>query len=212
MTADVLNREVPPQVAALRRSPLADHAGLAAMAAPGGGLRVVELPFLTQVNLRVDPQGPAAARVAERLGVALPMRPNTVAVAGARSVLWLGPDEWLVVGPDGDLPDLVPLLTGSLAGDPGAVVDVSSNRTTIEVSGPDARGLLEKGVAIDLHPRSFGAGRCAQTLLARAQVVLWQVTDAPSYRVLVRGSFAGYLADWLVDAADEYLAPEDFAS
>jgi sarcosine oxidase subunit gamma len=131
----------------------------------------------------------------ELLGVPLP-RPNTVVTVGERSILWLGPDEWLVVGPPDD-----PVAT-ELTGD--SVVDVSANRTTIELAGPHARDTLEKGTSIDLHPRAFGPGRCAQTLLARAQVVLVQVNAEPTYHVLVRGSFASYLADWLVDAAREF--------
>ena len=83
-------------------------------------------------------------------------------------------------------------------------MDVSANRTTFELSAPWARDLLEKGMSIDLHPRVFGPGRCAQTLLARAQVILQQVDDKPTYHVLVRGSFAPYLAAWLADAASEF--------
>lgn len=163
-----------------RRSPLAGH--------PGGGHPAVrELPFRTMVNVRTG--------ATELLGVPLP-GPNTVATAGERSILWLGPDEWLVVGPPDD-----PVAT-ELTGD--SVVDVSANRTTIELAGPHARDILEKGTSIDLHPRAFGPGRCAQTLLARAQVVLAQVNGEPTYHVLVRGSFAAYLADWLVDAAREF--------
>lgn len=159
----------------LRRSPLAGHAG------------VRELPFRTMVNVRT--------RATELLGVPLP-GPNTIATAGERSVLWLGPDEWLVVGPPDDP------VAAELTGD--SVVDVSANRTTIELAGHHARDILEKGTSIDLHPRAFGPGRCAQTLLARAQVVLAQVDGEPTYHVLVRGSFAPYLADWLVDAAREF--------
>src|SRR5712692_4605465 len=48
-----------------------------------------------QVNVRAS--GEVAVRVGEALGVALPVEPNTVATRGQRSVLWLGPDEWLVV-------------------------------------------------------------------------------------------------------------------
>jgi sarcosine oxidase subunit gamma len=177
-----------------------------------------EVPFLAMVNLRVDPAGPAAGRIAALLGVELPTEPNTVASSPAWSVLWLGPDEWLVLGPDGAAPDLVELLRGLLAGQRGSAVDLSANRTTIELTGPCARDLLEQGCPLDLHPRVFGPGRCVQTMLARTQVVIWRPwegtddaegapgADAPgeTFRLLVRGSFAGYLAAWLTDAAGEY--------
>ncbi|EWM17999.1 sarcosine oxidase, subunit gamma [Kutzneria sp. 744] len=52
-----------------------------------------------------------------------------------------------------------------------------------------------------MHPRAFGPGRCAQTMLARAAVVLHQVDAGPTYRLLVRPSFAGYLTSWVRDAA-----------
>jgi sarcosine oxidase subunit gamma len=183
---------------------------------------LAEVPFLAMVNLRVDPAGPLAGRIAAALGVELPTEPNTVADSGAASVLWLGPDEWLVVGPDGTAPDLVEALRGVLAGARGSAVDVSANRTTIEISGRYGRDVLEQGCPLDLHPRAFGPGQCVQTMLARAQVVLWQPGVArggalggaggdgaadpaePVYRALVRGSFADYLAAWLTDAAGEY--------
>ena len=86
------------------------------------------------------------------------------------------------------------------------MVDVSANRTLLELEGPMAREVLMKGCSLDLHPRRFGPGRCAQTALARVQVILWQMTDEPCYRILVRCSFAPYLAAWLVDAMAEYQA------
>jgi sarcosine oxidase subunit gamma len=180
-------------------------------------LRLAEVPYLSMVNLRVDPAGPVAGRIAALLGVELPTEPNTVASSPAWSVLWLGPDEWLVLGPDGAAPDLVELLRGLLAGQRGSAVDLSANRTTIELTGPSAREVLEQGCPLDLHPRVFGPGRCVQTMLARAQVVIWRpASDAAdggpgeTFRLLVRGSFAGYLAAWLTDAAGEYwtVAPQ----
>jgi sarcosine oxidase subunit gamma len=41
-------------------------------------------------------------------------------------------------------------------------------------------------------------------MLARAQVLL-VAHDGDEFTVLVRSSFAGYLAAWLLDAAAEYL-------
>lgn len=161
------------------------------------GESIRELRHRAMVNLRVPPESPAADRIAAALGAPLPA-PNTVA-ARANTVLWLGPDEWLVIGDDAQT-----LLDKALGGDFGSVVDVSANRTTFELSAPWARDLLEKGMSIDLHPTVFGPGRCAQTLLARAQVILHQVDEKPTYHVLVRGSFAPYLAAWLADAASEF--------
>jgi sarcosine oxidase, subunit gamma len=162
---------------------------------------LTEVPFLAMVNLRVDPAGPLAGRIAAALGVELPTEPNTVAASGATSVLWLGPDEWLVVGADGAAPGLVEVLRGVLAGARGSAVDVSANRTTIEISGRHARDVLEQGCPVDLHPRAFAPGRCVQTMLARAQVVLWR-PGGGSGGAGRDGS--DYLAAWLTDAAAEY--------
>ncbi|WP_042387303.1 sarcosine oxidase subunit gamma [Streptacidiphilus melanogenes] len=196
-------------LAHLRRSPLGHLADrFAASSVPGpGGVRLRELPFLTQLNLRLDPTGPAAARAAEALGAPLPTGACQAAGTGALRVLRLGPDEWLVVGPDGAAPTLGDTLRQALGEEPGSVVDVSANRTTLELAGPSARPVLEQGCSLDLHPRAFGPGRCAQTTVAKVQVVLDQLDDEPCYRLLVRDSFAQYLADWLLDAAGESQAP-----
>ena len=92
-------------------------------------------------------------------------------------------------------------MRASFAPDWGSVVDVSANRTVIELSGPRARELLAHGCSLDLHPRSFGPGDCAQTLLAQTAVILWQTDDAPTFKIFVRASFAAHLTRWLADAA-----------
>jgi sarcosine oxidase subunit gamma len=97
--------------------------------------------------------------------------------------LWLGPDEWLVLdGREQDYP---------------VACDVSANRVCLELAGPGARAVLAGGTPIDL--RALEPGCCAQTLLARAQVIL-QCTAPDSFRILVRRSFAPYLRAWLEDA------------
>ena len=186
-----------------RRSPLAGYAAqLAAVAKRSDGdLGLAELPFRTQLNLRLDPQSPARQEIEAVLGFPLPLEPNTFTRGGAVSALWLGPDEWLLIAP----PDTA--LEPRLAGLAPSLVDVSAARTIVQICGRRARDLLAHGAAIDLHPRVFGAGRCAQTRLALANVVLAGVdADEPTFWVLVRSSFAGYLVTWLLDAAAEYLA------
>ena len=179
------------------RSPL-DGAGLPA--------RVRELPFLAQIDLRADPSDAALmARLTGALGARPPTEPNTAVVSddGTRHVLWLGPDEWLILGEPDTGPALEDAIRDAIGDGPGAVVDVSANRTTLSVSGPRARDLLAFGCSLDLHERHFKPGMCAQTLLARANVIIVPVGPAvePAFRVLVRPSFAAYLAAWLTDAA-----------
>ena len=166
--------------------------------------RLREVPFLTQVDMRLDPSDDAVRGAVEAVVGPLPLEPNTFTGDDAGSVLWLGPDEWLLVGPPDGAQALEAQLREALgeAASRVAVVDVSANRTTLELSGPDARRALESGCPIDLHPRAFGPGRCAQTLVARANVILQQLDDEPAYRLYVRPSFAAYLAAWLTDALE----------
>lgn len=176
--------------ATARRSPLA---GVALI----DGLR--ELPFLAQLDVRMSPE--AASTLTLALDIDLPLEPNTVTGDERRAALWLGPDEWLVVGQPGSEHQLEAVLRETSE---AAVVDVSANRTTLELRGPRVRELLEFGCPIDLRPSVFGPGRCAQTLLARANVIVWYLTDdpEPTYRLFVRPSFAAYVAAWLADATE----------
>ena len=64
--------------------------------------------------------------------------------------------------------------------------------------------MLAKGCPLDLHPLVFRPGDCAQTLLAKANIIIRCVDDSSSYELIVRRSFADYAALWLHDAALEY--------
>jgi sarcosine oxidase subunit gamma len=186
-----------------RRSPLA-HLTAELTDASSAAVTLRERPFLAQLDLRIGPDERARAAVAELLGRPLPIAPGTTSRSERCTALWLGPDEWLLVGAPGSEVQLADELSGALRDFSAAVIDVSANRVTIELAGPRAREVLQKGCSIDLHPRAFHAGRCAQTLLARAQVVLEQETEEPAYRVFVRPSFSAYLAAWLMDATMEF--------
>jgi sarcosine oxidase subunit gamma len=167
------------------RSPLADRAADLAL------IDAVEIAFLSQIDVRCSPE--EAARLA------FPPEPNTVAGDMTRGVLWLGPNEWLVVGLPGTAADTVTELEDELAGQHHSVVDVSQNRTVIELRGADRHALLASGCGIDLDPRGgWVPGLCAQTLFARAQVILQELDGAT--RVFVRPSFAGYVVDRLLAA------------
>lgn len=167
------------------------------------GVTLTERPFLTMVNLRVAPSSEAAERVEKTLGAPLPPQCGGTSTSGSHTVAWLGPDEWLVLS-RAEGTAVTAELRDALGSDAGSVVDVSANRTTLELSGPAARQVLEKGCPLDLHPRSFGPGGAVSTTVGPVALLLWQTDDAPTYRLLPRASFAGHLARWLIDAMSEY--------
>lgn len=177
---------------------------------PGGAVRLREVAFPAQVELRLDDvdAGAFGPRAGQFLCCGMPA-PGRAVGAGDPYVLWLGPGWYLVADRPGSAPGLLAGLRDALGADCGGIcgsaVDVSAARTVLELSGPSARAVLAHGCPIDLHPRVFGPARCAQTVLAQAQVVLHQ-TAAADYRILVRTSYADYLVRWLLDAMTEYTA------
>ena len=190
-------------------SPLASMTAAFAEIRPqsDGALTIGEIPFCAQVTLRVEPGSVAALAVVDALGLRLPTRPCTVASQDALDALWMGPDEWLLVSAERTAADLEGTVRAALAAhddpDPVSVVDVSAQRTIVELSGPAARTVLSRGCALDLHESVLGAGQCVQTLLAQAPVILQPMTETDTIRVFVRPSFATYLAAWLLDASFE---------
>jgi sarcosine oxidase subunit gamma len=184
-----------------RRSPLAAYED--AFADLPEGLRIEELAFLGQYSLRTDPAGDAADAVQRALGCRLP-EPCTGTRSADAEVLWLGPDEYLVL----TAPDSTQALRlrAEIGEGSASVINVSAQRTTLLLDGRLTRELLARGCALDLDPGVSPAGTCVQTLLAQTGVVM--LVDGPDrVRLLVRSSFAAYLADWLIDACAEYREP-----
>jgi sarcosine oxidase subunit gamma len=183
-----------------RRSAL-QHFGLTAAAAKsdaaGADLVIGESAHRAIVNIRGDGGEAFRAAVKSVTGVDLPVVPNTTAKAGDFRILWLGPTEWWVVTTGGAEEKLVADLRQAFTGQHAAVIDVSESRTVITLSGPSARAVLARGCSLDLHPRAFGPGQCAQTGLTKANIMLDQIDATPSFDVYVLKSFADYLWQWL---------------
>lgn len=192
--ADILDRQSPLQEWASRFAGLPETA------------RIDEEPFTAMVDLWVDPGAACGATVAETLGIgALPTTASTVTAGRDASAIWLGPQEWLICTTSRAGEALEAELQSAVAAHGGAAVDVSAQRTALRLRGAHARSVLAKGCSLDLHPSVFGPGAAAQTMLALANVVLIPLSDnGTDYRILVRSSFARYLAEWLIDAAGEF--------
>jgi sarcosine oxidase subunit gamma len=177
-----------------RESPLVSHAGDAgAVSWTGAGVVLTERPFRALLNLRGDPGDVAfAPAVAAATGLALP-GPNAFTAGGDLALAWLGPDEFLLIGAPGEERALADRLRARLSGVVSAVTDVTCGHTTLAIEGEGAREFLARGCPLDLHPREFRPGQCAQSHIAKTNVLLLQRDAKPTFEIVVKRSFADYL-------------------
>lgn len=163
----------------------------------------------TLLNLRGDATDTRFCEiVAEVAGAPLPERPNGWTGGEDGSVAWLGPDEWLIMAPEGRASSLEGGLRERCGDDAASamalsVVDVSHNDIGFVLSGIMAREVLAKGCPLDLHAGAFAKGRCAQTRLAQTRALLICRAEH-TIEIRVRNSFAAYIARWLQDAMKEF--------
>ncbi|HRQ18109.1 sarcosine oxidase subunit gamma family protein [Agriterribacter sp.] len=184
-----------------KQSPLeGKHTGTAATVA------IRELPGLHTIDLRVAPGSVAQLVVTGALGIELPAKTGQIQTTsvpgggGEAHVLCLAPDWWLMVGLE-EAEQQLALLKNQYH---FSAVDVSGQRTTIELEGTHAREVLAHLWEQDLREKSFPVASVSQGLMAKAPVVVCHIAPF-CYRVMVRSSFALHLWKALADAAEEWL-------
>ena len=156
------------------------------------------------VNLRGAPSDAKFVRaVTSVTDLAPPAQPCTCVVSLFCSILWLGPDEWLVMSETQPGDEIAARLRQALQGVHAAVTEVGDGRVVYALSGVAARSVLAKGCAIDFHPRVFAAGQCVRTLLGKASVLI-HARAVDSFEVHVARSYADYAWAWLEHATAEY--------
>jgi sarcosine oxidase subunit gamma len=186
------------------RTPLASvlKPGLFGRTLPEPEVRLMEISDLALATI-IARRGCApelAALIREQFGVELPFGPRRIE-GREIAFTWSGINQWLASAPgtarqlESQLRPLAQFAAAS---------DHSDARAIIRVAGPRARQTLAKGLAIDLHPRSFRVGDCALTLIGHIGTHLWQVDDVPTYDIAVFRSLGESFVHWLTEAAAEF--------
>lgn len=178
------------------------------------GIYIAEVPYTPGIDLRVDPSSPAFAAVNLALGLTLNPQVGSVVRKNADcivsqdqqpdsngiSALCLGPDWWLLTG----TADIESLLKPVQSAHHISVVDVSAQRTKLEIYGPKVKEILGHVWEQDLRDAKFPIDTCTQGLMAKSPVILWHCYEN-CYLIFVRSSFATHLWDVLADSTVEYL-------
>lgn len=141
------------------------------------------------VNLRGDASNLEFLRaVTKALDIGLPTDPCTTVIKGDLRAVWVGPDDWFLIGMSGQSTQMIAKLRSCLAAQLCAITDVSSGYFVVSLSGSQARTVLQQGCPIDLHPRTFGAGKAVGSQFFKVGIHLWLAREA-HFEMLVRRSF-----------------------
>ena len=163
-------------------------------------IKIQELPFVKKINLRLDPNDKGCVSSSSKiLGTMLPTKANTYSTnAINEKIMWLGPDEWLIVSDDDDVFLKLQNEIGDLE---ASVTDVSENRTIIRIRGRDVYVLLSKFLVLDLEKNLSTNSSCAQTLFVKVPVLLVRnhYDGTPEIDIFTNRSHANYIYNLIVD-------------
>lgn len=129
--------------------------------------------------------------VSEILGLALPRAAYGSASRNGLHALWLGPDEWLILG-EATGGERLASACDPLAAIGAAFVDVGHRQQAIAITGSEVESWLASGCPLDLALAAFPIGACTRTVFHKSEIILWR-TGAESFHIEVWRSFAPYV-------------------
>ncbi len=164
-------------------------------------IEIYELPFMKKINLRLDPNDNSCVSSCSKiLGTMLPTNANTYSKNTINEkVIWLGPDEWLIVSDDDDA---FLKLQNKIKDIEASLTDVSENRTIIRIFGSKVFVLLSKFLVLDLEKNLSNQSSCAQTLFVKVPILLVRnSSDKQKHEIdiFTNRSHANYIYNLLVD-------------
>jgi sarcosine oxidase subunit gamma len=124
---------------------------------------------------------------------------GTVAGDGSKGVVWMSPDELLVMVAYADVAGALALIAKTLGDDHHLAVDVSDARAVFEVVGTDAAEVLARVCPVDLHEESFAVGQFRRTRMAQVAAAFWR--HELGFDVICFRSVADYAEGLLQNAA-----------
>ena len=164
------------------------------------GIKIQELPFVNKINLRINPNNneymSSCGKILEAI---LPIKPNTYTRNENVKIIWLSPDEWLVIN---NKDDLFKKLKDEIGNLEASVTNISENRTIIRISGEKIYTLLSKFLVLDLEKNLGSQSSCAQTFFVKVPILLIRNNDNnqnPVIDIFANRSHANYIYNLIVD-------------
>ena len=167
------------------------------------GIKIQELSHVNKINLRLDPKNQYfISKCSKILLTTLPIKPNTYNKNGQTKIIWLGPNEWLIVNNNEN--ELLIKLKNKIGDLEASVTDVSENRTVIRISGKKILILLSKFLTINLEKNLLNDFSCAQTLFAKVPILLVKNHNIEDMQIdiFANRSHANYIYNLIIDGTN----------
>jgi sarcosine oxidase subunit gamma len=165
------------------------------------GVWASEVALSGFISLRGESASGAFVDAASRaLGVSLPVKPCSFTEAGDIKVIWMSPDEWLVICARNAREALIATLETSLAGVRSQVADNSGAYTQVLLTGANARDVLSNCTVYDVD--HLDDGKVVGTTFGKSSLYLHR--EGRGFCLIFRRSFADYIWRFLVRAASPY--------
>ncbi|WP_430709494.1 sarcosine oxidase subunit gamma [Mesorhizobium captivum] len=167
-----------------------------------GHLTASERPFLRKYLVKADLSDPPTRDIINAtFGIGAFPTPNSVVDWSGCAIIWLGPDELLIVH-DRDVAPVEDMYSQATKHKmPCLVLDVSDQRTIFRLQGAGAKNVLSRGTSIDLRVDRLLIGECRQTLLAGVVVIIHRFEEL-GYDLYVDQTYRDYLSKWITTTVE----------
>jgi sarcosine oxidase subunit gamma len=162
--------------------------------------RVKETKKLSYLIIRGKTSDDDFVKAIESLGLTLPSPMKFIETA-ERKLIWISPDEFLLVLGDVPLSDFIESAEKAFKDIFAYIIDNSGSFTNIEISGSRHLDVIAKLSPYDYHKLTIGS--VISTNLAKAPSIIYRPNEN-SLTILVRFSFADYLWRTIEKASLEY--------
>ena len=163
-------------------------------------LTLTDCSAMAKVLIHADPSGALAGRLAVAFGRSRRDDDGTL-------ILRVRPAQWLLFGDSGRAGELVARWQAAAAetGEFVSVIDVTSGRALLRLTGASSPALMAKICALDLEMVPDGAAQRSSVAKVSAEIVRDDTDGIRSYLLACELSYGRFLTEVLNDAGREFV-------
>ena len=169
------------------------------------GVTIEELSLTGKINIRGKSSDKEFMKnIGSALNLVLPIEPNVRIFNNNISIMWLGPNEWLVITPENEKDGIISLLKSNLNPQKTAITDVSFNRVVLRLEGEKVFTLLSKFLVANLEKILKTNFSVAQTIFIKIPVLFVRNNtdeEPTSLDLHLNRSHTKYVYELLVDGS-----------